>query len=136
MVGKNRINELIEKLKSRDPDVRNSSALELREIGDNSAVEPLLVEIFNPDNTNNRSTLVYALESLDCSRYFWEIFQLALSTKADVQMSALAILFEQEFWIFQEEELIRAKEFLSEHRDTIEIELYDDLLNLINDFYD
>lgn len=90
-------------LSSSDGKIRNAAALALREIGDSTAVRPLLDAIQTPANQNNRSTLVYALETLDCSRHFIDIFQLALSSKFDVQMSALSILDEQGFWVSSED---------------------------------
>lgn len=86
-------------LSNSDARIRNASALALREIGNSAAVRPLLDAIQLRDNHQNRSTLVYALETLDCSRHFIDIFRLALSSKFDVQMSALAILDEQVFCV-------------------------------------
>ena len=86
-------------LTNSDGEIRNAAALALREIGDSAAVRPLLDAIQRPENHRNRSTLVYALETLDCSRHFIDIFRLALSSKYDVQMSALSILDEQGFWV-------------------------------------
>lgn len=91
------IDVLTHLLTNRDGQIRNAAALALREIGSNSAVLPLLEAIQLPENHNNRSTLVYALEALDCGRHFIEIFELALASKIDVQASALNILDEQTF---------------------------------------
>ena len=99
LVLKDIVSPLIALLKSPDTDIRNASALTLREIGNNSAVEPLFDAINNPANRSDRSTLVYALERLDCSRHFLEIVELALSQKADVHMSAMNILMRQGFYM-------------------------------------
>jgi HEAT repeat protein len=91
------IDVLTHLLTNRDGQIRNAAALALRGIGSNSAVLPLLNAIQFPENHNNRSTLVYALETLDCGRHFIEIFELALASKVDVQVAALNILDEQTF---------------------------------------
>ena len=93
------ISSLIALLESKDGDVRNAAALALREIGDNSAVAPLFQAIKNPAHKRDNSTLVYALECLDCSRFFLEIFALTLSPYWDVHISAMTILHEQKFHI-------------------------------------
>lgn len=94
---------LIEFLDNPKPDTRNAAALALRDIGDNTATEPLLRAINKPENYDNRSTMVYALENLNCSCNFIDIFMLALATKEDVRLSALKILHEQNFWISDED---------------------------------
>lgn len=93
----NVVSALVNVLDSNCHYAQNAAALALREIGDNSAVTPLLRAIAKPFNKDNRSTLVYALETLDCSNYFSIIFDLVLSDKWDVSISALNILQEQSF---------------------------------------
>ncbi len=97
------IEPLILLLNSSSGKVRNASALTLREIGDSSVVQPLLNAILNHNNLKDRSTLVYALETLDCSEKFLDIFKLALSEEAFTQLSAMNILFEQGFFVSDEE---------------------------------
>ena len=105
------VKKLIGLLVGIDADVRNASALALREIKDNSAVCHLLNAIHKKENINNRSTLVYALENLDCSQHFLTIFELALADKIDVQMSAMNILHEQGFYI-DDDDCLKARSML------------------------
>ena len=61
------IDYLITLLDSTNPSFRNFSALGLRDLADNKALEPLFKAISKVENVNSRGTLVYALETLDCS---------------------------------------------------------------------
>lgn len=97
--GKEATRDLCSMLESDDGQVRNAAALALKDIKDSSAVEPLMRAINNPQNHDDRSTLVYALTSLDCSRLFSEILRLVLAPKADVSMAAWDILSEQGFFV-------------------------------------
>ncbi len=76
---------------------RNIAALMLRDIGDNRAVDPLFTAILKKENINYNSTLVYALERLDCSRKFRELFEVLFYHGEAAQMSAHSILAEQDF---------------------------------------
>ena len=91
------LNFLIQVLKSSNASQRNSAALALREIGDNRAAEPLWQEILNPQNRNQRATMVYALERLDCSQKLPELFDLLFYGSYEAQMYAGTILDEQVF---------------------------------------
>ena len=104
------LTKLIGLLDANDPNIRNAAALALREIASPKAMIPLLDAIFNKDNLNNRSTLVYALENLDCSKHFIEIWKLACADKADVVVSALSILETQEFEV--SEKMVEKAAFL------------------------
>ncbi len=126
------VGALIELLKSDSHEVRDASALALREIGDNSAVCPLVEAIKKPEHIQSRSTLVYALETLDCSDLFLEIFKLALADKADVQMSAITILTEQGFYI-SDGDLKKAHQILKQAKGKISDENYKSALSYLND---
>ena len=91
--------ELIRLLESPDYSIRNASALALREYGSDSVVGPLLCAINNPANESNRATLVYALETHDCSEYSEHIIRLAVDRKADVRWSAWNILSKQQLLV-------------------------------------
>ena len=91
------LNFLIQVLKSPNALQRNSAALVLREIGDNRAAEPLWQEILNPRNRNQRATMVYALERLDCSQKLPELFDLLFYGSYEARMYAGTILEEQDF---------------------------------------
>ncbi|NVN90913.1 MAG: HEAT repeat domain-containing protein [Desulfuromonadales bacterium] len=120
---------LIEFLNNPRPDTRNAAALALRDIGDDTATEPLLRAINKPENHDNRSTMVYALENLNCSCHFIDIFMLALAPKEDVRLSALNILHEQNFWI-SDEDLDQARSILLSHKKSFP---NDSVINIIND---
>jgi hypothetical protein len=77
--------------------IRNLAALALEEIKDNRAVEPLINSIFKKENLNYNGTMVFALESLDCSKNFKDIFKILFYQGYEAKMSAYAILDEQEF---------------------------------------
>ncbi len=120
---------LIALLKSKDGKVRNASTLALREIGDDIAVEPLFAASHDPANVENRSTLVYALETLDCSGHFIDVVKLAVFGKADVQMSALVILAEQGFYM-DDDDLAEALFMLEKAKElSIDYALLKSLLN-------
>ena len=97
---------LIPLLKSENAGIRNAAALSLREIGDNRSVKPLVKAITNPKNKNNRGTLVYALEKLDCSKLLSTLVELALCDSYEVQNHALTIISEQSFKTTKKEIII------------------------------
>jgi HEAT repeat protein len=101
--GHTAVTSLIELLKSSSQDTRDAAAIALRDIKDRRAVEPLFECIKKKENENNRATLVYALETLDCSDHFLDIVDLALSDKADVSLAAMNILIDQGFMINDED---------------------------------
>ena len=88
---------LISLLDSEEGHIRNVSALAIREIGDNNAVEPLVKAIFKPENKHNNGTLVYALQTLDCSRLLKQLFKIIFYHDYEPQVMATMILDEQEF---------------------------------------
>jgi len=84
--------------KAQTQNTVNATALALREIKNNKAVVFLMKALDNTINKNNKSTILYALENLDCSKYFFKIFTLFVSSKSfDVKLSAYTILTEQKF---------------------------------------
>ena len=95
--GKAALDILLPLLSSPASWTRNAAALGLRDIGDNAAVEPLVHAISALGPQDDRGTLVYALQSLDCSRQFRFLFDLTLCDVFELQNHALAILKEQEF---------------------------------------
>jgi len=86
-------------LKSDNGLIRNRISLLLRELKDDSVVEYLFEAIKGPKNSKNRSTMVYALETLDCRGHFLDLIELALASRLDVQCAALNILEEQRFLV-------------------------------------
>jgi len=96
---------LIPMLMLDDQRIRNSAALTLRDIGDNKALEPLLAAIFKKENHNHNQTLVYALETLDCSEKLVEIFTILFYESYVGKISACNILNDQIF-SFTEQDLL------------------------------
>ena len=90
---------LVSLLYSDNVDVRNATALALRKIRSKKAVPFLIEAIKRPRNKDHIGTLVYALETHDCSKYFLEIIKLALSVRPFVSASAVTILTKQGFWM-------------------------------------
>lgn len=88
--------------------MRNSAALKLRAIADSRAVEPLLLAITKKENLNYNGTLVYALQTLDCSRKLKELFEILFYQGYEAKMGAMGVLNEQIFE-FDSEELLEIK---------------------------
>ena len=97
--GNDAVPALIGLLKSPSADTRNAAALAFRDIGDSDAVGALFDAIKAPENRENRATLVYALETLDCREHFLDVVELAFSSKWDVRLAAMNILSEQGFLV-------------------------------------
>ncbi|MCH7849572.1 MAG: HEAT repeat domain-containing protein [Planctomycetes bacterium] len=95
--GTDVVDSLIPLLRSTDVRVRYWAAHVLREIGDDRAVEPLVNAINVPENCNNRGSLVYALQTLDCRNYFQFLFDLAIEGNYEVRCMVLMIFEDQEF---------------------------------------
>lgn len=77
---------------------RNGAALELRELVQD-AIVAIWRSIRRPANRNNRGTLVYTLELLDCSEHFDDLIDLAINGNLEVQCHALRILQRQSFLV-------------------------------------
>lgn len=103
--GEEVVTFLVSLLSSENPLTRNGAALALRKIGDSSALDPLLTAIFKKENHGYNGTMVYALESLDCSKKLKEIFKILFYETFESKMSAYSILCEQEFE-FTEDDLL------------------------------
>lgn len=93
------VQRLVYSLSSEAEFERNGAALALREISHDYSVQPLFDSILQFMNQSNISTLVYALENLNCSNHFDDIIALVFSTHWDTRLSALNILKNQQFWI-------------------------------------
>ena len=93
------VDRLIELLKSQHGHIRNRAASALRDIGDDRAIEPLVNAIGVPENCNNRGSLVWALQTLDCCNLFPLLFDLGIEGNYEVRSMALMILDEQDFGV-------------------------------------
>jgi len=103
------VNFLIALLDLDKPGIRNRAALALEDIKDNRALEPLLKAIFKNENHNYNGTMVFALESLDCSEKLKEIFQILFYESYEAKISADAILSDQKFE-FTKQDLVDIQE--------------------------
>lgn len=129
--GTNATQQLCDLLENEDGHVRNAAALALKEIKDSSATKALIDAIKKPENRKDRSTLVYALSSLDCSAYFSEVLELTLSPNPDVCWSACDVFFEQGFYVSDE---IVESAFKTVNAADINPELKEKLLERLSDF--
>lgn len=86
------VQSLITDLVSTDPAVRNRAALQLMDIGDPRAVEPLLQAIARPENVNHRGTLVFALGAFDGEPFLETLVDLALTGNFEVSTDAFSAI--------------------------------------------
>jgi len=100
---------LITLLDLNDPAIRNRAALALRDIKDNRALGPMLEAICKKENNNFNGTLVYALESLDCSKNLKDIFKILFYESYEAKISADKILSNQIF-DFTKQDIIEIKQ--------------------------
>ena len=113
------ISILIEGLKSNDNFIRNASSLGISEANNKSAYLALWNRILELGADEEIGTLVYSMETADCSNYLLEIIKLYYNGNYEVQNSASTILDEQTF-ILNNEELIAVNKELEKHEMTIE----------------
>jgi HEAT repeat protein len=111
--GKEVTDFLISLLDLNNPDIRNRAALALEDIKDNRALDPLLNAIFKKENHNYNGTMVFALESLDCSKKLKEIFKILFFETYESKISAYAILCDQTF-DFTEQDLVDVQQMWEE----------------------
>ncbi len=100
---------LISLLALENSGIRDRAALALADIKDDRALEPLLTAIFKKENYNYNGTLVYALEFLNCSQKFKDVFKILFFETDEAKIGAYTILTEQEF-DFTEQDLIEIKQ--------------------------
>jgi len=132
--GEQAVPELLILLDDNKSQVRDLAALTLRDINSNLAVHKLFEVIKKRKKEGSISTLVYALELLDCRDYFLDVFNLCLSSKADVSMSAMEIFFTQGF-IVNDDNIAKASELLEEwYLVKKDVERYGHLKDRLNDF--
>lgn len=75
-----------------DHDVRNRAAVALNDFKEQKAVELLIKKINDPKLTNNRGTLVRALQGLDYSEHYELLFDLMLHGNYEVCRNAFDLL--------------------------------------------
>jgi hypothetical protein len=96
---------LREQLNSSNNWKRNAAALALMETRDQEFFLPILNRIIQLGPKADISTLVFALENFDCSRYLSRILQFHIQGSATVRMSTTTILMSQKFKIYPQEKL-------------------------------
>jgi hypothetical protein len=100
---------LISLLENENSGIRDRASLALEEIGDNKALKPLLRAIFNKQNKIHSGTMVFALESLDCSKHLKDIYKILFYFAYECKMGAMSIL-ETQIFDFTKQDLIEIKE--------------------------
>lgn len=88
------VQALIQDLESPISSIRDKAALDLMDVLDERAVEPLLRAISKPENANHRGTLVYALSAFNCEAHLEVVVDLALTGNYEVSAGACSILEE------------------------------------------
>jgi HEAT repeat protein len=88
------LQSLIQDLESPSSSVRDTAALDLMDLGDESAVGPLLQAISKPENINHRGTLVYALGAFNCEPFLEVLVDLVLTGNFEVSTGAFGIIEE------------------------------------------
>lgn len=113
------ISILIVALNSENSWTRNSAALGIRKTNNNSAFRALLDRIKELGPDEEIGTLVYSLETGDCSKYLLNIIDLHFNGNFEVENATTTILNEQEFKLTTEEfEKLKLK--LQDHGMTVE----------------
>jgi len=115
------IESLITDLESNDSAVRDKAAISLMDIGNSSAIAPIIKAIKNPSNINHRGTLVYALSEFDMSDHINLLIDLVVTGNYEVATGSYHILEEIKFneeqkRVFQNQlKNINAKTLAKEH---------------------
>ncbi|AZZ92045.1 hypothetical protein EUZ85_15405 [Hahella sp. KA22] len=86
------VQALICDLESSDASIRNRSALELMELRDERAIEPLFLAITKAENINHRGTLVYALSAFNCEAFVEALVDIVLTGNFEVSVMAFSII--------------------------------------------
>lgn len=109
--GQENIDYLLGLLDQPNSLVRNAVALTFKENRFNDALDPLLKSITKEENKNARGTMVYALQTLNCSNKLKELFDILFTAtkNVEVQSGILTVLDEQEFE-FTKNDLIEIQE--------------------------
>lgn len=75
-----------------DKKLRNLLAISLRDIGSEEAISPLIRLVNDPRTVGSRGTLLYALESFDCTEHLETIIHLFLTGNFEVQAGAYQLI--------------------------------------------
>jgi HEAT repeat protein len=95
-VGEKKINEvkplLVELLNSRSPFIRDAAAMSLGDLKANEVVPKIIDLIQQPENENNRGSLIYALQSFDVRDFFLLFTDLIISGNFEVREMAIDLI--------------------------------------------
>ncbi|WP_420579926.1 hypothetical protein [Reichenbachiella sp.] len=96
---------LLELFQHEDSSIRNSVALTFKEHKYQEALDPIFKAVQTEAFRNSRGTLIFALQSLNCSHKLNELYNILFSATNnwEVQNGVLSILDEQEFEFTAEE---------------------------------
>lgn len=72
--------------------IRNAIAIALADIGSDLAIEPIVCMLKDPKTVGARGTLLYALESFNCSLHFDNIIDLLFEDNYEVSRQTLLLL--------------------------------------------
>jgi hypothetical protein len=93
---KKRFDAAVERLASTDATKRNKAAIELMDIGDAAAIDPLVAAIGHPANRSARGTLVYALSAFRCEGRFLQLLSWACEGGYEVALTSMSIVEDQD----------------------------------------
>jgi hypothetical protein len=88
---------LVSFLAGTDVLLRDRASIALHDLEDSRAIEPLMQAISKKENENYRGTMIYALDTLDCSHLLVQMFDLLFYGNAEVKMGAMSVLDGQIF---------------------------------------
>lgn len=77
---------------TENPRIRNATAIGLRDLGDSNAVPFLINHIKNPENTTNRGTLIYALETLEIHAFILDLVHIICDGNYEVSSMILRVI--------------------------------------------
>jgi hypothetical protein len=102
-------------LQSTEWAVRNAAALELMDLGDPVAIEPLVCAIEHPSHRDARGSLIYALSAFRCEGRFVQLVGWACQGGYEAMMVSMSIIEEQAL-VAAPNERPRVAELLAELR--------------------
>lgn len=114
---------LIDQLSSIDPLIRNTVALAIHDSGNIVFKEPLLKRIKQLGTKEEIGTLVFGLESFDCSDILVDIIKLHVNGNPEIKMGTSTILSEQKFLINEQEKEIINQELKKDDWTLDELEI-------------
>ena len=127
----NFIEYLIKELEcTQSGDCRNTIAYTIGVLKCNDAIPILVKLIFTPDLKNNRGSLIYALEDLDCGKWLEQLVPLLYEGNYEVRLNVYNLLQNKKREM-PPEDIKKSIELLKK-----KIEEYEDVLDLLCDVHD